>query len=116
MFTCYSDENDMRPCDYGCICDKCVYSDTVELVKNELERGYNMKKWYNVELWQGYTTNNLKSYLRMNKIKYNVSDCTPLPNKGKYMLHFEVYCTEEEVQTINEMIDIWDEEEREFIK
>jgi hypothetical protein len=73
-----------------------------------------MRKWYNVELWQGYTVDNLKAYLRMERIKYSVSDCTPLPNSGKYMLHIEAYCTEEEVQAINEMIDVWEEEEKLF--
>lgn len=75
-----------------------------------------MKKWYNVELWQSYVTDNLKAYLRMEGIKYNVSDCTPLPRTGKFMLHFEVYCTEEEVQMINEHIDVWSEKEKQFIK
>lgn len=73
-----------------------------------------MRKWYNVELWQGYVTDNLKSYLRMEGIKYNVSDCTPLPRNNKYMLHIEAYCTEEEVQEINTMIDVWYEEEKQF--
>jgi hypothetical protein len=105
---CYADKNGMHPCDYGCVCDKCLYNDV------ELVGGFEMKKWYNVELWQGYTTDNLKKYLHLEGIKYSVSDCTPLPNKGKYMLHFEAYCTEDEAQAINTMIDVWDEEEKQF--
>ena len=73
-----------------------------------------MRKWYNVELWQGYITDNLKAYLRMEEIKYSVSDCTPLPRTGEWMLHFEVYCTAEEAQAISEHIDVWMEEAKSF--
>ena len=73
-----------------------------------------MRKWYSIELFDGYVTNKLTSFLKNEGIKYEVSDCTPLPNSGKYMLHIEAYCTEDEAQAINAMIDVWEEEEKSF--
>ena len=35
---CYADDMGMHPCDYGCVCDKCLH-DNVELVG-----GYEMSK------------------------------------------------------------------------
>ena len=36
---CYSDAMGMHPCDYGCVCDKCLYDNT------ELVGGYEMNKY-----------------------------------------------------------------------
>lgn len=36
---CYADAMGMHPCDYGCVCDKCMYDNT------ELVGGYEMKKY-----------------------------------------------------------------------
>lgn len=35
---CYSDAMGMHPCDYGCVCDKCLYND-IELVGGNTMNG-----------------------------------------------------------------------------
>ena len=66
-----------------------------------------MKKWYNIELFEGYVTNKLTVFLKKEGIKYEVSDCTPVPKEVPRLLHFEIYIDEIDCITINDRLDFW---------
>lgn len=48
---CYADAMGMHPCDYGCICDKCLYDDTEnnEVVIYKDKNGYTVNKYDFIE-------------------------------------------------------------------
>lgn len=66
-----------------------------------------MRKWYSIELFEGYVTNKLTSFLKNEGIKYEVSDCTPTPKEVPKLLHFEIYIDEIDCITINDRLDFW---------
>lgn len=77
-----------------------------------------MKRWYSIELFDGYVTNKLTAFLRKEGIKYEVSECTPVPKEVPRLLHFEIYIDEIGCITINDRLDFWFEnmEEMEGLK
>lgn len=54
-------------------------------------------KWMNVELPKGNSTYNFKIFLEHGKYVYETSECYNLT-------HFEVYCTDEQAEIINEYL------------
>lgn len=56
-----------------------------------------MKKWYSVQL-NSEEAKTVRWFLKKNNIKFETSGCGSL-------VHFEIYCTEEDAKIIDEYID-----------
>lgn len=56
-----------------------------------------MKKWYSVQL-NSEEAKTVRWFLKKNNIKFETSGCG-------FLVHFEIYCTEEDVKIIDEYID-----------
>ena len=59
---CYADTMGMHPCDYGCVCDKCLYND-IELVGgNNMKKYLVMYTYYDGEMTALYSVDNTSDF------------------------------------------------------
>lgn len=59
---CYADAMGMHPCDYGCVCDKCMYDNTELIGGNTMSKYLVMYTYYDGDMSALYSVDDTSGY------------------------------------------------------